>query len=67
MTSTPTAVGNLGVALGIARIRGEILTGSELGRVDEDRHHDEVGVRARSLHQRSVPVVEVAHRRDESD
>ena len=59
--------GEPGVALGVARVGVEVGRVVELGRVHEQRHHDEVAVLARAAHQRQVTVVERAHRRDEPD
>ena len=57
----------VGVALEVARVRREILVRTELGRVHEDRHDDEVRGGAGGPHERPVPFVEEAHRRHEAD
>ena len=60
-------LGQRGVASLVAWVGGEILAGAELGRVDEQRHDDHVGLRARPADQRQVALVERAHRRDQRD
>ena len=67
-TSTPSALGDRGVALEIARVRAEVLGrartawGSRTG----SRRRGRAQPRARA-HQRAVPFVEEAHRGDEAD
>jgi hypothetical protein len=55
------------VVLAVARVTVEILAGSELGRVDEQAHDDDVALVPGGLEQRDVSGVEEAHRRDEPD
>ena len=55
------------IAFQVAGIVGQILVRTELQRVDEDRHRHDVAARRCLAHQRQVPVVEVAHRRDHAD
>jgi len=55
------------VALGVARVAGEILARAELDRVHEDAHDHDVVLGARQLDQAQVPRVERAHRRHEPD
>ena len=50
-----------------ARIGGEILIGSELLRIDEDRRDDAAAIGSGSLHERQVPLVQRAHRRHQAD
>lgn len=45
----------------------QVLPVSELERVDEDRHHDHVGVRGRGADQLGMAAVQRAHGRDEAD
>src|SRR5205807_7788466 len=59
--------GELGVALEVTRVRGQVLAGTELQRVDEDRRHHHVALGPGLLHERHVPRVEIAHRRHEPD
>src|SRR5262249_9667760 len=47
-------------------VASEILLGSELGGIDEDRNHDEVRVSARRLNQLYVAVVQGPHRRNKA-
>ena len=51
----------------VARVGVEVLGRAELGRVDEQRHHDDVAVLAGAAQQRQVALVEGAHRGDEPD
>ena len=59
--------GHSGVAqLGAVRVQGarigvEVLIGTELGGVDENRHHHLVAVALGLAHQTQVPVMQVAH------
>ena len=46
---------------------GEILAGGELGRVDEQRHHNGVAVAPGQVDEGEVPLVEGPHRRHERD
>ncbi|MEY9286259.1 hypothetical protein ABIA03_007451 [Bradyrhizobium yuanmingense] len=55
------------VGLPGARIGAEILGRSELGRVDEDRHHDAAGAPLGEANQRHMPVMEGPHGRDQCD
>jgi hypothetical protein len=50
-----------------SRVAVEVLPGAELGRVDEEAHHDDVALGARSAQQRKVAIVQVAHRWHQSD
>ena len=59
--------GQAGVALLVARVGAEVGGVLELGRVDEQRHDDDVARRARLRHEREVPVVQGAHGRHEPD
>ena len=65
--STPSAVGDRGVARLRARVGGEVGGLVELRRVDEQRDDDVVAALARGAHQRLVAGVERAHRRHEAD
>ncbi len=51
----------------VPRVGVEILAGTELERVDEDRRHDHVVAGASCRHQRGVAGVEIAHGRHEAD
>ena len=55
------------VALLVARIAVEVLAGTELGRVDEEAHHDHVALGAGGAQQREVALVQIAHRRHQPD
>ncbi len=55
------------VVFEISRVAIKILFRSELQRIDEDGHRDEVGADLGSLDEREVPVVERAHRWHEPD
>src|SRR5690606_41808206 len=55
------------VALEVARVGVEVLALTELQRVDEHRHDDEVVVLPGGPHERRVALVQVAHRGDEPD
>jgi hypothetical protein len=57
----------LRVAVLVARIGVEVLAGPELGRVDEEAHHDDVAVVTRLPHQGQMALVEVAHGGDQPD
>ncbi len=57
----------LRIPLQVAGVGVEILAGAELGRVHEDRHHDEAGQLPGPVHQRQVALVQRAHGRDEPD
>lgn len=60
--------GELGdVFLPGARIRTEVLGGSELRRIDEDRDHDPLGAALGEPHQRHMAVMERTHGRDQRD
>ena len=59
--------GQAQVALLVARVAVEVLVRAELGRVDEEAHHDDVALGAGGAQQRDVALVEEAHRRDEAD
>ena len=63
----PELGGELGVALGVTRVRGQVGRVVELGRVDEQRDDDDVALLARAPHQRQMALVERAHRRDETE
>ena len=56
-----------GVAVGVARVGGEVLGRPELRGVHEQADHHEVVVGPCRAHQRPVPFVEEPHRRDEAD
>ena len=53
--------GNGGIALVIARIRGQILIGAELGGVDEKADHKTLGKAAALVHERLVTGMVIAH------
>ena len=55
----------IGVAVLVAGVGVQVLGGAELGGVDEEADDDDVALGSRGAHQRQVPVVEVAHRRDQ--
>ena len=57
----------LAILLQGARIKVEVVTGSELQAVDENAGDDGVSVGARRGHQRDVAGVQVAHGRDKND
>ena len=56
-----------GVGRLVAGVGGEVLAGAELGRVDEERDHDDVGVGAGAAHEGQVARVERAHGGHEPD
>jgi len=51
----------------VARIAVEVLSRTELQRVDEDAHHHDVGHPSGGVHQPKVALMQEAHRGDESD
>ncbi len=51
----------------VARIAGEVLVRTELGRVDEDADHDTLAGVESALDQRQMPAVQGAHGRHQSD
>ena len=55
------------VALLVAGIARQVLAGRELGRVDEERHHDGVAVARGEVDEGEVTLVERPHRGDECD
>jgi hypothetical protein len=55
------------VVLERPRVFREILVGAELGRVDEDRDHDEGGFLLRPADEAEVSLVQATHRRHETD
>ena len=55
------------VGLERARIGGKILVRRELRRIDEDRHHDAVGLLPGQRHQRDMAGVQRAHGRRQRD
>ena len=55
------------VAFECSRVAVQVLAGTELQRVDEDGHCDEVGALLGFLDQREVPFVQRAHRWHEAD
>jgi len=58
----------LGAVVGKSpRVFVEVLVRTELQAVDKDARDDRFAVRARLLHQRDMPRVQIAHRRDEND
>ncbi len=59
--------GHRRVAAQIARVGVVILAGAELGRVDENREHEQIAARAPGAQQRQVSFVEKAHGRHEGD
>jgi hypothetical protein len=59
--------GQVGVGPLVPRVALEVLAVTELGRVDEQRHHDEVAFLQRRPHQAEVALVEGTHRGDEAD
>ena len=63
----PGLGGQAQVALLVARVALEVLAGAELGRVDEEAHHDHVALGAGGAQQREVALVQVAHRRHQAD
>src|SRR5438132_1501594 len=64
----PALVDQRTVASRVARISLEVLGGSELPRVDEDRDDDELrAFAAGGVDQREMAFVQETHRRDESD
>jgi hypothetical protein len=60
-------LGNRCIRLEISRVRGEVLRGAELHRIDEVGHDDRATGRRAQAHQRSVARVERSHGRDERD
>ncbi len=63
----PASRGQAPVARQIARILGEVVVRPELERVDEDAEHDRVRPTARFIHQREMPLVEIAHGGHQAD
>ena len=55
-----------GVGVLVARVRGEVGGLVELGRVHEERHDDDVGLRPRAAQELGVALVQRAHRRHEA-
>src|SRR5207244_7503137 len=60
-------LGKLGVAGLVARVALVVLTGAELGGVDEQAHHHHVAALACCAEEREVALVEEAHRRHQAD
>src|ERR1700726_4204970 len=58
---------HLAIALEGARITAEVLVGGELGGIDEDRGHHDLGAPSALAHQAEMALVEKTHRGDESD
>src|SRR5436853_272796 len=54
----PRLAGEAQVALLVARVAIEVLTGAELGGVDEEAHHHQVALGAGRADQREVPLVQ---------
>jgi len=55
------------VAGEVSRVAAKIFTRTELRRVDENTHHDKVRAPLGFVHEREMPVVKRAHRRDEAE
>ena len=51
----------------VARVAVEVFVGTELQRVDEDRHDDELAIGPRRRHERAVTRMQKAHGGHESD
>ena len=49
------------------RIRFEVFACAELGGIDEDRRDDDIGLGASQPGKAQVPIVQIPHRRHESD
>ena len=65
--STPHSSAIARVRLLVARVRGEVGGPAELRGVDEERRDDELGLAPRGSEERTVAVVQRAHRRHEAD
>ena len=65
--STPRAGDERPVPGQVARIAIQVFGGTELKRVDEDAQDDGVRAAARLVHEREMPLVQMAHRRHEAD
>jgi hypothetical protein len=63
----PGALRQLRVTRLVPRVNGEVLLAAELGRVDEQRHHNRRALLARAFEQGEVTLVQGAHRRHETD
>jgi hypothetical protein len=45
----------------IPRVREEVLARTELGRIDEDRDYDQVGLAANIVYESEMALVEISH------